>query len=181
MATRRAIVIIAGQPQELPLADVLAPDYLAAVLLADAAFANAAVNVATASVPANKLAAGERFGFELAGSVINTTTASNLVISLLVNGVVAVTATVALGITAFATPGRGFEAEGVLTLRTVGAGGTLQAVITSNVNGLASVVSNLVAAIAVNTTAAVTLALQISTSAATSTGTLRQGYVAAIN
>lgn len=181
MAARRPIVNIAGQLQELALADVLAPNYVGAVLLFDTAFINALVNVATASVPANKLAAGERFGFELAGSVINTTAASNLVISLLVNGVVAVTAAVALGTTAFATPGRGFEVEGVLTLRTVGASGTLHAVITSNVSGLASVVSNLVAAIAVNTTAAVTLALQISTSAATSTGAVRQGYVAAIN
>lgn len=180
MATRRALVSVAGQLQELPLTDVLAPAFPGSVLLADTAFANALVTLASVSIAANTLAAGARIGFRLAGSAINTTAVSNLVISLLVNGVIAVTATVALGATAFASPGRGFDAQGEWTVRTVGASGTLQAVITSNLNGLTAVVSNLAAAIAVNTAAAVTLALQISTSAATSTGTVRQAYVAAL-
>lgn len=155
--------------------------YPAATLLADAPFTNALVAVASVSVPANTLAAGVRFAFAMSGSVINTTAASNLLLSLLVNGTVVATATVALGITAFASPGRGFKAEGTVTFRAVGASGSVQPDITGAVSGLAGVVSNTAAPVVVNTTAAVTLALQISTSTATSTGTLRQAYSAPIN
>ena len=155
--------------------------YPVAVLLADTPFTNAPVTLASVNVPANTLAAGVRFAFEMSGSVINTTAASNLVLSLLVNGTVVATATVALGTTAFATPGRGFEAEGLMTFRAVGTSGSVQAAITGAISGLATIRSNLAAPVDVNTTAAVTLALKISTSAATTTGTLRQAYSAPIN
>lgn len=155
--------------------------YPASILLANTPFTNALVTLVSVSVPANTLAAGVRFAFVMSGSVINTTAASNLVLSLLVNGTVVATATVALGTTAFAAPGRGFEAEGLVTFRAVGASGLVQPAITGAVSGLATILSNAAAPVAVNTTAAVTLALQISTSAATSTGTLRQAYTAAIN
>ena len=155
--------------------------YPVAILLADTPFTNALVTLASVNVPANTLAAGVRFAFEMSGSVINTTTASNLVLSLLVNGAIVATATVALGTTAFAAPGRGFEGEGLVTFRAVGASGLVQPAITGAINGLATIRSNIAAPVAVNTTAAVTLALQISTSTATSTGTLRQAYTAAIN
>lgn len=152
-----------------------------AVLLADTLFTNVPVTLASISVAANTLTAGVRFVFEMSGSVINTAAASNLLLSLLVNGTVVATATVALGITAFATPGRGFKAEGLLTFRAVGAGGNVQPAITGTVSGLPPICSNTAAPVAVSTTAAVTLALQISTSAATSTGTLRQAFGATIN
>ena len=154
--------------------------YASARLLADAAFTNTPVTLASVTIPANTLVAGAVYEFQISGSVINTTAASNLVQSLLVNGVVVASATVALGTTAFASPGRGFECEGMVTFRAIGSTGSEQPAVTATVSGLAAVVSNVTAPIAINTTAAVTVALQISTSAATSTGTVRQACLAAI-
>lgn len=147
------------------------------MVLADTAFTNTATTVATLTIPANTLTAGTVFEFQIAGSAINTTAASNLVINLLLNGAAVATATIALGTTAFATPGRGFRALGNITFRAVGAAGSAMPGMQAAVGALANNISNVAAAASVNTTNAVTLALRVGTSAATSTGTIRQAFI----
>lgn len=153
------------------------PFKLNSTLLADTAFTNAVIpTVASLVIPANAITPGTTFEFTMVGSVINTTAASNLVCDILINGVAVATATLALGTTAAASPGRGFWYQGSVTFRTVGASGTVSS------NGRIEVAalgngSNQTAPTAVNTTAAVTLAMRINTSAATSTGTVRQATI----
>lgn len=150
-------------------------------LIADTAFTNTAATVATVNIPANSLIPGRTFEFEVAGSVINITAASNLVVDVLLNGVAIATATLALGTTAFAAPGRGFFYSGAITFRSVGAAGAAIAAGTLAVNAVAPVASNAAATTAVNTTAPITVAIRVASSAATSTGTIRQAaaYVGA--
>lgn len=153
------------------------PFKLNAALLADTAFTNAVIpTVASLVIPANALTPGTTFEFTMAGSVINTTAASNLVCDILINGTAVATTTLALGTTAAAAPGRGFWYEGAVTFRSVGATATVASNGRIDVAALSNG-SNQTAATAINTTAAVTLALRINTSAATSTGTLRQATI----
>lgn len=154
-----------------------APFKLNSALIADQAFNNTAQTVATLTVPANAITPGTTFDVVVAGSVINTTAASNLVVDILMNGVAIATGTLALGTTAFASPGRGFFARGSVTFRSAGAAGAAMGNINLGVNALAPVNSNLVAPTAVNTTNPVTLAVRVASSAATSTGTIRQATI----
>lgn len=153
------------------------PFKLNSALLADTAFTNAAATVAPLVIPANAITAGTTFDFVVAGSVINTTAASNLVIDILINGAVVTTASATLGTTAVAAPGRGFFSRGSLTFRTAGAAASVIGNLTSHANNIANFTSNQVTPVSINTTNAVTLAIRVASSAATTTGTIRQATI----
>ncbi len=150
------------------------PSVAAAV---DVAFNNVAATPVTITIPANSLIAGRTFEYEMYSSVINTTAASNLVIDVMLNGVAIATSTFALGTTAFAAPGRVAHVQGSVTFRTTGATGTAIASQLFIINAVAPTLTNVITPTTVNTTAAVTLSLRIATSAATSTGTVRQAAI----
>jgi hypothetical protein len=141
--------------------------------VADVAFTNTAGLTPLLTIPANTLAIGSAFEFECYGSVINSITASNLLIDIMVNGVAVATTTLALGTTAFASPGRGFYANGLLVVRTIGATGSMMPHLFNSVNSIAPVSSNIVTAPAINTTANITLGLRIASSSAATTGNIR--------
>lgn len=146
--------------------------------VADVAFTNTVLAESpTLTIPANTMTAGRTLEFELFGSAINTTAGSNLVATVLVNGAAVTTITGALGTTAVAAPGRGFMVQGAITFRSAGAAGTIIAGGVMGVNNLANFTANQTAVTTVNTTAAITVAIRINTSAATSTGTLRQAAI----
>lgn len=155
-----------------------APFKLASSVVADSAFTNVVnADVGSLIIPANALVVGDTFEFEVSGSVINTTAASNLLVSLLLNGAVIATVTAALGTTAVATPGRGFCAYGSFTLRAAG----LMPNMVADINNLANFSSNVVTPVAFTRTNNNTIVLRVVSSAATSTGTVRQGFIAQAN
>lgn len=163
---------------DVGLANAGNPVAVPVVVVADAAFTNATIaSTPVFTIPANTLVVGNKLDFKVTGSAINTTTASNLIVRLLVNGANVLELATALGTTAVAAPGRGFWAEGSITVRSVGAAGTVLAEIGSRVNNLANFNTNEVAVDTVNTTAAVTVQVQVLSSAATTTGTLRTGHI----
>lgn len=164
---------------DVGLANVANPAAAAVITSANVGFTNTPATPVTLTIPANALTGPASFEFEACGSVINTITASNFVVDVLINGAVVTTATVALGTTANASPGRGWLVQGLLTFQAVGASGSAIAHVMSAVNGIIPGQSNHTVNTAVNTTANVTLGLRISSSAASSTGTVRQAHIKA--
>lgn len=145
---------------------------------ASATISTTATTVASLTLTANTLAQGAVVDAALSiSTLINTTAASNLVIDLLVNGAVAATTTVALGTTAVPSPGRGAKWKGALTFRAVGASGSVIGDGDVDVNNLGNFCSNVTAPLTVNTTADVTVALRVATSAATSNCVVQQGHI----
>jgi hypothetical protein len=132
------------------------------------------------TIPANTLEVGSQYEWEAvfyAGRGA-TATATNLIVELLVNGAVVRTNTIA--ITTTATQNRGGVARGRITVRTVGAGGTMMCSLQSDhdLGGTAGAVTTAIdparsatspGTTAIDTTQARTTELRMRLSAATAT------------
>lgn len=164
----KALSLNAGLVREFGLTD-------AVNTLTDIAFGNAAAGLTPAfNIPANSLTAGAQFVFRLSGNLVKTlATNSNVVVGVRVAASSFLMATVALGTTTFTGNGRGFVTTGTITFRAVGVAGSAQAELDVAVSGVAAVMSNQVTPTTMNTTVPLNLLLAVSTSNATTTGSIR--------
>lgn len=143
---------------------------------ASASFSTAVTTVRTLTTKPGEVVAGAEYEFFASLRVINTATATDLVLSIAVGATNVVTLTQALGTTANASPGRSVIVEGRLTFYSAT---QAEAAITAY-TGTAVVfnaVTNTSASITVAAAGATALNLNVNTSGATSTVIVRQATI----
>ncbi len=167
--------IVSGPKGDQGIQGNPAPTPLKVVGTSNIAFTNTSTTETNIlNIPANYLTVGSNYELRLTGSVVKTSVVnSNLVINLKLNSTNILVLTMALGTATFTGNGRGFEVQGMFTVRANGVSGSLFSELSGVVSTNKPVTSNITNTTTVNTTIANTVTIRANSSNANTTGTIR--------